>query len=159
MGRLRKRHNWKARLVEDNNHKVKQKHEANKSDIATSSLTVENDLVYGNALNGSNVLALPSRKADKETRNFHPPTERKRLSKKARKRLEKIVEAKKKKSKRADVLKLLAQSSVSEHEISQYNSASRLGQVNNNDSKIKLSEEVEEIQTLVKRGRMKGKND
>jgi ATP-dependent RNA helicase DHX37/DHR1 len=161
MGRLRKRHNWKARLVEDNNNKAEQKTEANNSDIVKSSLTVENDLVYGNALNGSNVLALPSKKAEKETRYLHLPTEKKHLSKKARKRLEKIVETKKKKSKRADVLKLLAQSSVSENEISQYSSASRLGQVNNSNLKRKLSGEVQEsnIQPLVKRGRKKGKKE
>ncbi len=161
MGRLRKRHNWKARFVEDNNNKREQKTDADNLDIVKSSTTVENDLVYGNDLSGSNVLALPSKKAEKETRILHLPREKKRLSKKARKRLEKIVETKQKKSKRADVLKLLAQSSVSEHEISQYNSVSRLGQVDNNDLKRKLSGKVQEneIQTLVKSGRKKGKKE
>lgn len=161
MGRLRKRHNWKARLAEDDNNKTQQKTKASNADIVKDCSTVEEDLVYGNALNGSNALALPSKKEEKETRNFYLHTEKKRLSKKARKRLEKIVETKKKKAKRAGVLKLLAQSSVSEHEISQYNSVSRLGQVNSNDVKRKLSLEVQEseIQPLVKRGRKKGKKE
>ena len=161
MGRLRKRHNWKARLVEEDTNKTQQKTKASNADIVKDGSTVEEDLVYGNALNGSNALALPSKKEEKETRNIYLHTEKKRLSKKARKRLEKIVETKKKKAKRAGVLKLLAQSSVSEREISQYNSVSRLGQVNSNDMKRKLSLEVQEseIQPLVKRGRKKGKKE
>ena len=164
MGRLRKRHNWKARLVEDEKNKGEQETKLNKSDIVEQSTTADklnNDLIYGDALSGSNVLALPSKKAEKETRNLYLPRKRKLLSKKARKRLEKIVETKQKKSKRANVLKLLAQSSVSEHEISQYKSVSRLGQENNSDLKRKLSDKVQEsdIQPLVKRGRKKGKKE
>ena len=161
MGRLRKRHNWKARFVGDDNNETEHKTKASNTDIVKSSSNVEEDLIYGNALNGSNVLALPSKKAEKETRNLYLPADKKRLSKKARKRLEKIVETKKKKAKRAGVLKLLAQSSVSEHEISQYNSVSRLGQVNFNNMKRKLLSEVQEseIQPLVKRGRKKGKKE
>ena len=161
MGRLRKRHNWKARIGEDNSSERGRQNQANNRDYVQGSAGNENDCVYGTALTGSNIVALPSKKAEKETRNMHPPTERKRLSKKARKRLEKIVESKKKKSKRADVFNLLAQSSVSELEISQYNSVSRMGRVNKSELKRQLSGEDQdnEIQSLVKRGRKKGKKE
>lgn len=159
MGRLRKRYNWKARLVEEN--KAEQKVEENRLELDTCYSNVSNDLAYGNALNGSNAPSLPSKKVQKESRHLQLPAQKKHLSKKARKRLEKIVETKRKKSKRADVLKLLAQSAISEHEISQYNSASRLGQVSNSHVKRKFSGIVEEneIQPLVKRGRKKGKKE
>ncbi|XP_028393261.1 probable ATP-dependent RNA helicase DHX37 [Dendronephthya gigantea] len=164
MGRLRKRHNWKARIGEDNSSERGLKNQANNLDYVQGSAASagnEDDRVYGTALTGSNTLALPSKKSNKGRRDLHPPTERKRLSKKARKRLEKIVESKKKKSKRADVLNLLAQSSVSELEISQYNSVSRMGQVNKSELKRGLSGEDQdhEIQSLVKRGRKKGKKE
>ena len=158
MGRLRKRHNWKARVVDTNDDKAEEKVSTINSNIVENSSAVDGNLIYGNALNGSNVLSLPSTKAEKQKRNLLPEKRKKLLSKKVRKRLEKIVETKKKKSKRADVLKLLAKSSVSEHEISHYNSVSRMGQVN---FKRKISDQVEpnEIQPLVKKGRKRGKKE
>ena len=167
MGRLRKRHNWKARLPEttqegnrETNDGKTHKNKA-KCTAATENDSNEN-LMYGSSLTGSNVLVLTAKKTKKKPKVRLLPTEKKKLTKKERKRLEKIVESKKKKSKRADVLKLLAASSINEEEISQYSSSSRLGQVNSGVLKRKVPElfiKESGLQSLVKRGRKKGKRE
>lgn len=161
MGRLRKRHNWKARLPECTTEGNNRDRTDDKTEVKCLKPS-EDDLSYGSSLTGSNLPVLPSKKAVNIAVFYHLPNERKKLSKKERKRLEKIVESKKKKSKRADVLKQLAASSIAEEEISRYSSSSRLGQVNSSSVKRKLPELCEnniELQSLVKRGRKKGKRE
>ena len=66
----------------------------------------------------------------------------KKLTKKQRKKYERIVASKKKKAKRAEILQALSECAVSSTELALMSSASRLGQ---SDSKRKLSEiEMEE---------------
>ena len=83
------------------------------------------------------------------------------LTKKQRKRLEKIVETKKKKAKRAELIKALSEYAVSDKELSQMSSTTDLGQ--SNTTKKRTISEVDEsaarkvVISSVRCGRKKGK--
>ena len=128
MGRMRKRHNWRARL---------QPEESNEGKKTTTSLVnstiLENstkDDVYKTSQEDTNILLTPSKKEKVKIERKDPNEKRKKLTKKQRKKLEKIVETKKKKAKRAVLLKALADCAVSDKELSQMNSTTALGQLN-----------------------------
>lgn len=156
MGRLRKRHNWRARHVDQKYVKKIAKGEVhNLNDVKVSET---NNLAYGSSLNGSNALTLPPKKEVKCSRILPVHNEKKHLSKKVRKRLEKIVEKKRKKSKRADLFRMLAETSISEQEISQYKSVKTIGQVSYKNLKTAMLDTCD-IKSLYKGKRKKGKKE
>ncbi|XP_013390724.1 probable ATP-dependent RNA helicase kurz [Lingula anatina] len=109
MGRLRKKHNWKARqqseVVVD--HTEEQKVQ----------LQVDLEDVRSEGYDESNPLTLPSKKRTTKKVQQKDTTIRK-LSKKQRKHLEKIVQLKEKKAKRADLLASLSEVQASQEEMS-----------------------------------------
>ncbi|CAG0890412.1 unnamed protein product [Darwinula stevensoni] len=114
MGRLRKRHNWKAR-------------QETKVDIDTT-LEKQIPVVEGAGVtiektDEANALVLPSRKR-KTVKRHDGQVSVPLLSKKQRKHLEKIVERHKKKKERADLLAALQQHQVSSSEQEQFTSIS-----------------------------------
>ena len=161
MGRMRKKHNWKARL---------QPETAKKSEESTPSLDQKevfekstNDYEeYSKSHDDTNILVAPNKKNKVKVTHKHPNEKRKKLTKKQRKRLEKIVETKRKKAKRADLLKSLSEHGVSDKELAQMNSTTDLGQLNIT-RKRKLSEVESSCQpdkgviSSIRRGRKKGK--
>ena len=158
---MRKKHNWKARL---------QPETAKKSEESTPSLDQKevfekstNDYEeYSKSHDDTNILVAPNKKNKVKVTQKHPNEKRKKLTKKQRKRLEKIVETKRKKAKRADLLKSLSEHGVSDKELAQMNSTTDLGQLNIT-RKRKLSEVESSCQpdkgviSSIRRGRKKGK--
>lgn len=159
---MRKKHNWKARL---------QPETAKKSDESTPSLdqkevfeksTKDYEEYSSKSHEDTNILVAPNKKNKVKVTHKHPNEKRKKLTKKQRKRLEKIVETKRKKAKRADLLKSLSEHAVSDKELAQMNSTTDLGQLNI-PRKRKLSEIESSCQpdkgviSSIRRGRKKGK--
>ncbi|XP_029475809.1 probable ATP-dependent RNA helicase DHX37 isoform X2 [Rhinatrema bivittatum] len=118
MGKLRKRHNWKARQVQT----AEQKSEE-------PSVQVQIELKDEEILKGvdeSNALVLPAKKTQKREIESTRP-ERKPLSKKQKKVLQKVLEQKEKKSQRAEILTKLSEVQASEDELKLLYTTSRLG--------------------------------
>jgi len=158
---MRKKHNWKARL---------QPETVKKSEEPTPSLdqkevfeksTKDYD-EYSKSHDDTNILVAPNKKNKDKVTHKHPNEKRKKLTKKQRKRLEKIVETKRKKEKRADLLKSLSEHAVSDKELAQMNSTTDLGQLNITRKRT-LSEVESSCQpdkgviSSIRRGRKKGK--
>lgn len=98
MGKITKKYNWKARQVQDT---VVDNSEASK-------IKLEVDLPGKGKYDASNPLVLPSDKRKTKVKQ-QPGTVTKILSRKQRKRLEKIVEKKKKKENRSQLLQSLSE--------------------------------------------------
>uniref|UniRef100_A0AAY5EYH4 Activating signal cointegrator 1 complex subunit 3 n=1 Tax=Electrophorus electricus TaxID=8005 RepID=A0AAY5EYH4_ELEEL len=120
MGRLRKKHNWKGR--QQNTHPV------------TAAENQQSDVVVelsGSAIlkgvDDSNVLVLPASKAKKPKVEYSAP-QKKPLSKKQRKNLEKVLEQKEKKAHRAGILNKLAEVQLPESELKLLYTTSKLAQ-------------------------------
>ena len=159
MGRMRKRHNWKARLQPETS-----KTEKKSTPIADQKDVLEKttkDEDYKLSHDDSNILVAPSKKNKVKVTIKDPNEKRKKLTKKQRKRLEKIVETKKKKAKRADLLKALSEHAVSDKELSQMSSTTDLGQLNTTRKRT-ISEAQEStgergVVSSIRLGRKKGK--
>ena len=161
MGRMRKKHNWKARL---------QPEIAKESEKSMSSLDQKDviekstkDEEYNKSHDDTNILVTPSKKNKVKVTHKDPDKKRKKLTKKQRKKLEKIVETKRKKAKRAELLKALSEHAVSDKELAQMSSTTDLGQLNIT-RKRSLSEDDSQTDTVergivssIRRGRKKGK--
>ena len=158
---MRKKHNWKARL---------QPETAKESEKSTQSLDQKDVLEkstkdheeYSKSLGDTNILVAPSKKNKVKVSHKDPNEKRKKLTKKQRKKLEKIVETKRKKAKRADLLKSLSEHAVSDKELAQMSSTTDLGQLN--ITRKRALSEVESrsqpdkgVISSIRRGRKKGK--
>ncbi|XP_078083166.1 putative ATP-dependent RNA helicase DHX37 [Mustelus asterias] len=122
MGRLRKRHNWKARL--------QVKSVENASDKSSNEVKIEIELEGAATLKGvdeSNALVLPAKRAKRKQVNEIPRKSKQPLSKKQRKQLEKILEQKEKKVQRKVILNKLAECQVSESEMKLFYTTSKIG--------------------------------
>uniref|UniRef100_UPI00398EC82E probable ATP-dependent RNA helicase DHX37 n=1 Tax=Pristiophorus japonicus TaxID=55135 RepID=UPI00398EC82E len=122
MGRLRKRHNWKARL--------QVKTVENTSEQSSDGVKVEIELEDGVRLKGvdeSNALVLPAKRVKRKRVNEDAKKSKQPLSKKQRKQLEKILEQKEKKAQRKDILSKLAECQVSEAEMKLFYTTSKIG--------------------------------
>ena len=164
MGRLRKKHNWKARL------QPTQSVEKNKTKSSNGKKVVleraDEDEGYKNTDVDTNILISSSKKDKvKNVARTERTEKRKKLTKKQRKKLEKIVETKKKKGRRADLLKALSEHAVSDQELACMTSSSVLGQLNKSrkrplpeaDDCIQSGKERCKIVSSIRRGRKKGK--
>lgn len=127
MGRMRKRHNWKARLQPDTSRDVKTK--TNTLEHKTVLEDSTKDEEYKTSHEDTNVLLAPSKKEKLKITRKDPNEKRRKLTKKQRKKLEKIVETKKKKAKRGELLKALSDHAVSDKELAQMSSTTDLGQL------------------------------
>ncbi|XP_048412428.1 probable ATP-dependent RNA helicase DHX37 [Stegostoma tigrinum] len=122
MGRLRKRHNWKARL--------QVKDVENSSEQSCNGVKVEIELEDGVTIKGideSNALVLPAKRAKRKQVSEDARKSKQPLSKKQRKQLEKILEQKEKKTQRKDILNKLAKCQVSESEMKLFYTTSKMG--------------------------------
>ena len=159
MGRMRQRHNWKARLQPEASKKDTNSALTDDQKGVLEKTTVDDDYKFSH--DDSNILVAPSKKGKVKVAIKNPIDKRKKLTKKQRKRLEKIVETKKKKAKRAELLKALSEYAVSDKELSQMSSTTDLGQ--SNTTKKRTISEVEEsaarkvVISSVRCGRKKGK--
>uniref|UniRef100_A0ACB8FZ78 Uncharacterized protein n=1 Tax=Sphaerodactylus townsendi TaxID=933632 RepID=A0ACB8FZ78_9SAUR len=119
MGKARKRRNWKARLPD----------ESGPRDVPIqASVQLElGDEAALKGVDGSNALILPPRKTKGPKRAPEKRPEKKPLSKKRRKLLQKVVEQKEKKAKRADLLKKLSEVQAPEAEMKLLYTTSKLG--------------------------------
>ena len=123
MGRRRKGHNWKARVQPSE--QVQSAHTTDK--VVIENTSEDSDGLYQKS-QGTNALVI----SDKTVTKKRPPgpatSKQKKLSKKQRKRLEKIVEKKHKKARRADLLEALQGCAVTDREMALMNSTTCLGQ-------------------------------
>ncbi|XP_067911172.1 probable ATP-dependent RNA helicase DHX37 isoform X2 [Heterodontus francisci] len=122
MGRLRKRHNWKARL--------QVKTVENSSEQSSDGVKVEIELEDKVTLKGvdeSNALVLPAKRVKRKQVTEDVRKLKQPLSKKQRKQLEKILEQKEKKAQRKDILNKLAECQVSESELKLFYTTSKIG--------------------------------
>ncbi|XP_053727943.1 probable ATP-dependent RNA helicase DHX37 [Synchiropus splendidus] len=118
MGKLRKKHNWKARQLTDD-----------KQPSTTEKSSVVLELTDGGRLKGvdeCNALILPAKKTKKK-KVLPPVSTKKRLTKKLKKELQKVLERKEKKAKRAEVLSRLAEVQLPESEMKLLYTTSKLG--------------------------------
>uniref|UniRef100_A0A3Q3ESN7 Activating signal cointegrator 1 complex subunit 3 n=1 Tax=Kryptolebias marmoratus TaxID=37003 RepID=A0A3Q3ESN7_KRYMA len=121
MGKLRKKHNWKGRQQSE----TQQPATRQKTDVVV-------ELQDGAQLKGvdeSNALVLPATKS-KKTKDFSQSavsTNKKPLTKKQRKELQKVLERKEKKAQRADILSKLAEVQLPESELKLLYTTSKLG--------------------------------
>ncbi|XP_066499844.1 probable ATP-dependent RNA helicase DHX37 [Hoplias malabaricus] len=119
MGKLRKKHNWKGRQLNQAKPAQDNHQEAD--------VMVE---LSDSALKGvdeSNALVLPSTKSKKQKKVEHPVCKKKPLTKKQRKNLEKVLEHKDKKSHRADILSKLAEVQLPESEMKMLYTTAKMG--------------------------------
>uniref|UniRef100_A0AAY4DWG7 RNA helicase n=1 Tax=Denticeps clupeoides TaxID=299321 RepID=A0AAY4DWG7_9TELE len=120
MGKMRKRHNWKGRQPSE----APRQREERSSDVVV-------ELGDGLSLKGldeSNALVLPATRARKEKKSADRPAARKQaLTKKERKKLEKVLEVKEKKASRAEILGKLADVQLPESELKLLYATARLG--------------------------------
>ncbi|XP_078410231.1 putative ATP-dependent RNA helicase DHX37 isoform X2 [Cetorhinus maximus] len=122
MGRLRKRHNWKARL--------QVKSVENSSEQSSNEVKVKIELEEGVTLKGideSNALVLPAKRGKRKQVIEDAGKSKQPLSKKQRKQLEKILEQKEKKTQRKDILNKLAECQVSDSEMKLFYTTSKIG--------------------------------
>ncbi|KAL4223808.1 ATP-dependent RNA helicase dhx37 [Mactra antiquata] len=110
MVKRRKGFNWKARAQTET--KVKPSSEPK---VEVNIEGIDKDKGFDD----SNALVLPSKKRDTVTKQVQVNNQKK-LSKKDRKKLEKIVEQREKKAKRADILESLSAHQVSQEEMNQF---------------------------------------
>ncbi|OCU02001.1 hypothetical protein XELAEV_18007760mg [Xenopus laevis] len=119
MGKMRKRHNWKARQ------QLKSTEEKSSGDQEHLQLELEgSEQLKG--VDESNALVLPGKKSQRKKINESGPT-KKPLSRKQKKVLQKVLEQKEKKSKRAELLSKLSESQASESELKLLYTTSKLG--------------------------------
>ncbi|KAM4707584.1 putative ATP-dependent RNA helicase DHX37 isoform 1-T2 [Discoglossus pictus] len=119
MGKMRKRHNWKAR----------QQVQTQGDESAEPQQHVQVELEGAEQLKGvdeSNALVLPAKKAKRKKINDSGSL-KKPLSRKQKKLLQKVLEQKEKKNQRADILSKLSEVQVSEKELSLLYTTSKLG--------------------------------
>ncbi|KAG9487606.1 probable ATP-dependent RNA helicase DHX37 isoform X2 [Eleutherodactylus coqui] len=117
MGKLRKRHNWKARQVQS------------KEDQSKPEQCVQVEVEGAEQLKGvdeSNALVLPSKKF-KQKKITESAPKKKPLSRKQKKVLQKILEQKEKKSQRSEMLSKLSEVQASEKELNLLYTTSKLG--------------------------------
>ena len=168
MGRMRKRHNWRARLQPKASQEDKKTTpSAEQKDVPGDVLekTTKDAEEYKISHDDTNVLVAPSKKNKVKVTVRDPNEKRKKLTKNQRKKLEKIVETKKKKAKRADLLKALSEHAVSDRELSQMSSTTDLGQLNATRkrtlSEVDSGDQTDNvgsgIVSSIRRGRKKGK--
>ncbi|XP_030316304.1 probable ATP-dependent RNA helicase DHX37 [Calypte anna] len=120
MGRNRRRHNWKARL------------QPGTAQGPPAAEPLELPLELGDeatlkGIDGSNALVLPGKKAKKKKITHVVQKQKKPLSKKQKKILQKVLEQKEKKKERAELLSKLNEVQVSEAEMKLLYTTSRLG--------------------------------
>lgn len=119
MGKMRKKHNWKARQ------QVKSTEDSPSDPKQQVQVEIEGaEQIKG--LDKSNALVLPSKKGKKKTIHENVST-KKPLSRKQKKALQKVLEQKEKKSQRADILCKLSEVQASEKELSLLYTTSKLG--------------------------------
>ncbi|XP_069476219.1 probable ATP-dependent RNA helicase DHX37 [Ambystoma mexicanum] len=119
MGRLRKRHNWRAR----------QQGEVSQDPPEDSQTQVQIELKDDENLKGvdkSNALVLPSKKTTKKLK-IHTASVKKPLSRKQKKVLQKVLEQKGKKLERSDMLNKLSQVQIPEAELKLLYTTSKMG--------------------------------
>ncbi|XP_077457167.1 putative ATP-dependent RNA helicase DHX37 [Stigmatopora argus] len=121
MGKLRKRHNWKGRQqCEQVQHQQPVKPEE-------AEIVLElQDVARLKGYDESNALVLPASK-DKKKSSVTPVSNKKPLTKKRRKELQKVLENKEKKAKRADILIQLAEVQIPDSELKLLYNTSKLG--------------------------------
>ncbi|XP_030438269.1 probable ATP-dependent RNA helicase DHX37 [Gopherus evgoodei] len=119
MGKARKRHNWKARLPGGDGGQ-----QAPALELVQLELGDEAKL---KGVDGSNALVLPGKKTKKKKVACVPHREKKPLSKKQRKILQKVLEQKEKKNQRTELLRKLNEVQVSEIEMKLLYTTSKLG--------------------------------
>ncbi|XP_029019625.1 probable ATP-dependent RNA helicase DHX37 [Betta splendens] len=120
MGKLRKKHNWKARQQSD---PQPQPAEQGKAEVVVEL----NDGSWLKGVDESNALVLPSKKTKKKKAAVTPASTKKLLTRKRRIELQKVLERKEKKSKRADILTKLAEVQLPESELKMLYTTSKLG--------------------------------
>ncbi|RMC05725.1 hypothetical protein DUI87_17268 [Hirundo rustica rustica] len=119
MGRARRRHNWKARLPQ-----------GPAPPPAAEPLELPLELGDGATLKGideSNALVLPAKKAKKKKVSHVVQQQKKPLSKKQKRNLQKVLEQKEKKKQRAELLSKLNEVQASEAEMKLLYTTSKLG--------------------------------
>ncbi|KAB5567562.1 hypothetical protein PHYPO_G00234160 [Pangasianodon hypophthalmus] len=121
MGKLRKKHNWKAR---EQNAAAPKPAEDMKSEVLLEFDSEESTMLKG--VDESNVLVLPGTKAKKKKVEQAVP-KKKPLTKKQRKNLQKVLEQKEKKAHRAEILDKLAEVQLPESELKLLYTTSKLG--------------------------------
>ncbi|MCI4380964.1 hypothetical protein PGIGA_G00246080 [Pangasianodon gigas] len=121
MGRLRKKHNWKAR---EQNAAAPKPAEDMKSEVLLEFDSEESTMLKG--VDESNLLVLPGTKAKKK-KVEQPVPKKKPLTKKQRKNLQKVLEQKEKKAHRAEILDKLAEVQLPESELKLLYTTSKLG--------------------------------
>uniref|UniRef100_A0A452H4J1 Uncharacterized protein n=1 Tax=Gopherus agassizii TaxID=38772 RepID=A0A452H4J1_9SAUR len=119
MGKARKRHNWKARLPGGDGGQ-----QAPAPELVQLELGDEAKL---KGVDGSNALVLPGKKTKKKKVACVTQREKKPLSKKQRKILQKVLEQKEKKNQRTELLRKLNEVQVSEIEMKLLYTTSKLG--------------------------------
>uniref|UniRef100_H3AXC2 DEAH-box helicase 37 n=2 Tax=Latimeria chalumnae TaxID=7897 RepID=H3AXC2_LATCH len=120
MGKLRKRYNWKSRV------QVKTVEEKSEKDEDKVQIELEGaETLKG--VDESNPLFLPAKKAKRKKLTANTGPQKKPLSKKQKKHLEKILEQKKKKTERAEILNKLNEVQASEAEMKLLYTTSKLG--------------------------------
>ncbi|XP_061623567.1 probable ATP-dependent RNA helicase DHX37 isoform X1 [Phyllopteryx taeniolatus] len=119
MGKLRKKHNWKGRQQSE----PQQPAHAEKTEIV---LELQ-DVTRLKGVDESNALVLPACKGKKKSSLVPPVSNKKPLTKKRRKELQKVLERKQKKAQRADILTQLAEVQVPESELKLLYTTSKLG--------------------------------
>ncbi|KAK2522757.1 hypothetical protein Q9233_010116 [Columba guinea] len=120
MGRTRRRHNWKARL----------QHSPGQPPPAAPPLELPLELgdeAKLKGIDGSNALVLPATKAKKKKVACVVQKQKKPLSKKQKKNLQKVLEQKEKKKQRAELLSKLNEVQASEAEMKLLYTTSKLG--------------------------------
>ncbi|KAK2538102.1 hypothetical protein Q9966_005863 [Columba livia] len=120
MGRTRRRHNWKARL----------QHSPGQPPPAAPPLELPLELgdeAKLKGIDGSNALVLPATKAKKKKAACVVQKQKKPLSKKQKKNLQKVLEQKEKKKQRAELLSKLNEVQASEAEMKLLYTTSKLG--------------------------------
>ncbi|XP_036434725.1 probable ATP-dependent RNA helicase DHX37 isoform X1 [Colossoma macropomum] len=151
MGRLRKKHNWKGR----------QQDEAKPAPATHKETDVVVELGDTAVLKGvdeSNALVLPATKTKKQ-KVVQPVCKKKPLTKKQRKNLEKVLEQKEKKARRADVLNKLAEVQLPESEMKLLYTTSKLGTGDKlYQTKKSLDETQEDSSAPVKISSLSGAN-
>ncbi|XP_072271861.1 probable ATP-dependent RNA helicase DHX37 [Pyxicephalus adspersus] len=119
MGRMRKRHNWKARQQVEST-------EEKPTDVKQNVSVEIEGTEQLKGLDESNALVLPSKK-DKKKKIYENVSTKKPLSRKQKKALQKVLEQKEKKSQRAEILSKLSEVQASEKELSLLYTTSKLG--------------------------------
>ncbi|XP_061673457.1 probable ATP-dependent RNA helicase DHX37 [Syngnathoides biaculeatus] len=119
MGKLRKKHNWKGRQQNE----PQQPANGEKAEI----ILELQDVTRLKGVDESNALVLPASKAKKKSSSVPPVSNKKPLTKKRKKELQKVLERKQKKAERAEILTRLAEVQVPDSELKLLYTTSKLG--------------------------------